>query len=164
MGLGSLGPRLAGCMALAAWPIVSPQHSVAQVQSVESRGGNLIVSGAWSRATPPGSTVGVVYFSITNKGSKADRLVALRAPVASRVEFHETRTVNGVVQMKPVDSVECPPGATVLASPNGLHVMLLGLTRPLAAGTSFSVTLRFRDQGLIFNVPVTVIAAGELTQ
>jgi len=51
--------------------------------------------------------------------------------------------------------VECPAGATVKAAPGGLHVMLLGLVAPLAAGTEINVTLQFRDAGVLtLKVPV----------
>jgi copper(I)-binding protein len=35
----------------------------------------------------------------------------------------------------------------VRIEPGGIHVMLLGLTHPLGAGTTFPLSLRFRDAG-----------------
>jgi copper(I)-binding protein len=58
--------------------------------------------------------------------------------------------------MRPVESIECPPGVTVKIEPGGLHVMLLGLTHPLVAGTKFPLTLRFRDAG---SMTVQVVVA-----
>ena len=44
---------------------------------------------------------------------------------------------------------------TVKSEPGGLHVMLLDLTQPLAAGMKFPLMLRFRDAGpLTIQVPV----------
>lgn len=123
--------------------------------AAQSRAGKLIVTDAWSRPTPPAAKVGAVYFSIVNTGNKADRLVALSTPIATKIELHESQIVHGVIEMHAVASVECPPGATVAASPNGLHAMLLGLARPLEAGTAFSVSMQFRDAGVV-TVPVTV--------
>jgi copper(I)-binding protein len=123
--------------------------------TTESRRGNLIITEARARPTPPGISVGVVYFSITNAGSKADHLLSVSTPVASRVELHESRNMHGVVEMREVTSVECPPGATVRATPGGLHVMLLGLAAPLAAGTEINLSLQFRDAGILtLKVPV----------
>jgi copper(I)-binding protein len=123
-------------------------------KTAESRIGNLIVE-VRARATPPGISVGAIYFSIKNTGSAADRLVSVSTPVAGKVELHETHLVNGVMQMREVTSVECPAGATVKATPGGLHVMLLGLAAPLAAGTQINVSLQFRDAGvLMLKVPV----------
>jgi hypothetical protein len=63
--------------------------------------------------------------------------------------MHQTRTEQGIVQMRAVASVDCPPGATVKVEPGGLHVMLLDLSRPLTAGLEFPLTLRFRDAGAV---------------
>jgi copper(I)-binding protein len=145
---------------LCLWLIAQAQAQVqAQAQAgapaAESRIGNLIITEARARPTPPGVSVGAVYFSITNAGSKADRLLSVSTPVAGRVELHESRNMRGVVEMREVTSVECPPGATVRATPGGLHVMLLGLAAPLAAGTEFNVSLQFRDAGVLtLKVPV----------
>jgi copper(I)-binding protein len=115
--------------------------------AADYRTGDLVVSDVRSSPTPPVASVGAVYFSITNAGRKADRLMAISTPIAGTAEIHESRVVKGIVEMRPVASVECPPGATVKIEPGGLHVMLMGLTHPLAAGTQFPLLLRFRDAG-----------------
>jgi copper(I)-binding protein len=124
-------------------------------QTAEARLGNLIITDARARPTPPGISVDAVYFSITNRGLTADRLLSVDTPAADKVELHESRTVQGVVEMRPVTAVECPPGRTVKAAPGGLHVMLLGLTAPLVAGSELLVSLHFRDAGVVtLKVPV----------
>jgi len=120
-----------------------------QAGAAEFRAGHIVVADPWSRPTPPTAAVGAVYFAVTNAGPEADRLVAVSSPLARRVEIHESRNVQGVVQMRPVTSVDCPPGATVKSEPGGLHVMLVGLKEPLAAGTEFPLSLEFRDAGVL---------------
>ena len=128
---------------------------IVQGQVSEPRIGNLIVSEARARATPPGISVGVVYFSITNRGAASDRLVSVSTPIARRVEIHESRFEHGVAEMRELSSVDCPPGATVHAAPGALHVMLIGLAAPLVIGTEFTVSLKFRDAGpLTLKVPI----------
>jgi copper(I)-binding protein len=129
----------------------APVHS----QTAESRVGNLIITEARARATPPGVSVGVIYFSIANAGAKSDRLLSVSTRAATKVELHESHTVRGVVEMRAVTSVECPPGTTVKSEPGGLHVMLIGLSQPLRLGTEIPVALQFRDAGiLMLKVPV----------
>jgi copper(I)-binding protein len=124
-------------------------------KTAESRIGNLIVE-VRARATPPGISVGALYFSVNNTGSTADRLLSVSTPVADKVQLHESQLVQGVMQMREVASVACPPGATVKATPGGLHVMLLGLSAPLGAGSDISVSLHFRDAGVLtLKVPVS---------
>jgi periplasmic copper chaperone A len=129
-------------------------------RSGDYKAGNLAITDPWSRPTPPIASVGAVYFSITNAGRKADRLLAISSPIARQAEIHESRAVNGTVEMRAVESIECPPGATVRIEPGGLHVMLLGLTHPLAAGTTFPLSLRFRDAGSV-TVQVAVASRQE---
>jgi copper(I)-binding protein len=136
--------------------LLIPQFITQSVaQTAAARVGQLTVTQAWSRPTPPAATVGAVYFSISNMGSKADLLLAVSSPIAARVELHESRNVRGVLEMRELTSVPCPAGATVVSEPGGLHVMLIGLIRPLIAGTAFSLSLRFRDAGnLTLQIPV----------
>ena len=127
----------------------------------QARASDLVVTGAWSRPTPPGATVAAVYFSVANRGSQGDRLLGLSTAVADKAELHESQTVRGVMEMHAVPGLECPPGATVAARPNGVHAMLFGLTKPLIAGTTFQMALQFRDAGTL-RVPVEVrTEAGE---
>jgi periplasmic copper chaperone A len=111
------------------------------------------VSDAWSRPTPPGSAVGAVYLSIKNSGAAADRLLSASSPLAAKIEFHQSTQTGAVLSMRAVSFIECPAGATVKVSPGGLHIMLLGLKDSLVLGSSFPVTLQFRDAG---SVPVKV--------
>jgi copper(I)-binding protein len=124
-------------------------------QAADFRTGDLSVAQPWSRPTPPAVTVGAVYFSLTNTGPTAQRLTAITSPVARQVEIHESRRVQGMIQMRPVTFVDCPPGGTVRSEPGGLHVMLVGLNRPLTPGMQYPLSLTFQD-GSVLNVMVTV--------
>jgi copper(I)-binding protein len=139
--------------ALSATPIGNPSIGNASIGNPSI--GNLQISEVWSRPTPPASSVGALYFRIKNLGAKADLLVGVSSPAAAKMEIHESRSVQGVMQMREVESLPCPAGATVKVEPGGLHVMLVGLVQPLRAGSMFDVTLRFRDAGtLTLRVPV----------
>jgi periplasmic copper chaperone A len=143
------------CLAALLLPWLIVESATAESPAAAARAGSLSVTEAWSRPTPPGATLGVLYFSIANAGKHSDRLLALNTPIAKKIELHESQAVNGTIEMHPVSFLECPPGTIVAASPGGLHAMLLGLTQPLTAGAMFSVTLQFRDAGAV-TVPVAV--------
>ncbi len=117
--------------------------------AADYRMGDLLLRQPWSRPTPPTASVGVVYFSLDNRGRKADRLLGISSPVAAKVEIHETRKQHGSVEMRSLASVQFPPGVTVSSEPGGLHIMLVGLTHPLVTGTTFPLRLRFRDAGVM---------------
>jgi copper(I)-binding protein len=90
--------------------------------------------------------------TITDKGVP-DSLTAVSTPVAASAKIHESKMVDGVMQMRPVEAVPVTPGAAVKFAPGGYHVMLEGLKQPLKKGDHFPVTLTFAQAG-----PVTVTA------
>lgn len=53
----------------------------------------------------------------------------------------------GMMTMTPVDRIDVPAGGSVALEPGGYHIMLLGLTAPLEAGTTVEVTLTFENAG-----------------
>ncbi len=103
---------------------------------------------AWSRATPPGVTVGVAYFEITNGGAQ-DELIAISSPVAARVEMHSTTMAGGLMQMREAESVDVPAKGRVVFEPGGLHAMLIDLKKPLIEGARLPLTLVFRRAGKV---------------
>lgn len=113
--------------------------------ATEASAGTLYVKDAWARPTPPGIKIGAAYLTVVNEAS-ADVLLGADTKVAARVEFHETKEEGGIMQMRRLKQVECPRGTT-RAAPAGLHLMLIDLTQPLAAGTHFPLTLKFKNAG-----------------
>src|SRR3981081_4792152 len=84
----------------------------------EVKAGDLVISQAWSRATPGGAKIGGGYLTIENKGSTPDRLIGGSADVASKVEVHEMTMNNGVMTMRPLDKgLTIEPGRTAHMDP-----------------------------------------------
>ena len=67
------------------------------------KAGDLVITQAWSRATPGGAKVAGGYLTIENKGTAPDRLIGGSVDVAARVEVHEMAMNNGVMTMRPLD-------------------------------------------------------------
>ena len=104
----------------------------------------------WSRATPSGAKTGAVYMTIDNKSGTADRLVGASSDVAEKLQIHEMKVENGVMQMRQIPGgLPIPANGSVVLKPGGYHVMLIGLKKPLAAGEKFSLTLTFETAGNI---------------
>lgn len=103
----------------------------------------------WARATPPGATIGAGYLELRNPGSTADRLVRATTPRAATVQIHETQMADGMMQMREVDGLNLPPGATVRLEPGGTHLMLVDLPRPLVAGERVPLILHFARAGQV---------------
>lgn len=116
----------------------------------EIRAGDLVITQAWSRATPGGAKIGGGYLTIENKGSAPDRLIGGSAEVAANVRVHEMTMNNGVMTMRPLEKgLTIEPGKTVRLAPGGYHLMLSDLKRPLKQGDQLPVTLEFERAGKV---------------
>jgi hypothetical protein len=122
----------------------------APVRADDVKAGDLVISQAWSRATPGGAKVAGGYLTIENKGTAADRLVGGSADIAGKVEIHEMAMDNGVMKMRPLDKgVTVEPGKTVKFAPGGYHFMLEQLKAPLRQGDKVPVILEFEKAGKV---------------
>jgi hypothetical protein len=115
------------------------------------------VRDAWARASAGATATGAAYVTLAG-GATADALTGASTPVAATAEVHESSMQGGVMRMRAVPSIPVPAGRAVTLAPGGLHIMLMGLKRPLAAGDSFPLTLTFeRAPPVTVDVPVRAI-------
>ena len=125
--------------------------------SCAPRAPDIKVGDAWARATAPGQSSGAVYATIANRGA-ADRLVGVSSGNGTAM-LHRSDNDGGVARMRMLSELPIPAADSVTLAPGGTHVMLTGLTAPLAAGGRFPVTLRFAKSGPR-TVSVAVVPAG----
>jgi copper(I)-binding protein len=104
-------------------------------------------------------SVAAAYMTIVG-GAQADRLVSATTERAGMTQIHVVTEAEGMTRMRPVDGVDVPARKTVLLAPQGLHLMLMNLSRPLVAGERFLVTLTFARAGQL-DVDVAVRAPDE---
>ena len=122
----------------------------APVRAQEVKAGDLVITQAWTRATPNGAKIGGGYFTIENKGAAADRLIGGSGDIAGKVEVHEMAMDNGVMKMRPLDKgLTVEPGKTVKLAPGGLHLMMFDLKGALKQGDKVPVTLEFEKAGKV---------------
>ena|SRR5437762_707945 len=140
---------------IAAMPAALPIVGSAQ----EYRLDPFLIDRPIARATAPGATTGVVFFTISNAGNTTDRLLRASTPIAAGVALHQMAVDEGMMKMRAVPSLELRPGARLELQPGGYHLMLLGLKQPLKAGEKFPITLIFERAGAL-TVPVQVEALG----
>jgi copper(I)-binding protein len=89
----------------------------------------------------PGSDVAAVYLTLINPGAKPVGIVGVESPVATHAVIHETKTEGGQSRMRPHEQLVILPGQTVKFEPEGLHIMLHGLTQTIEAGQSVPLAL-----------------------
>jgi copper(I)-binding protein len=132
----------------------------APAQAQEVKAGDLVISQAWSRATPGGAKIAGGYLTIENKGTAPDRLISGAGDVAGRVEIHEMAMNNGVMTMRPLDKgLAIEPGKTVKLAPGGFHLMLMDLKNPLKQGDKVPLVLVFEKAGKV-NLSLDVQGVG----
>ena len=124
------------------------------------KAGDLVISQAWSRATPNGAKIAGGYLTIENKGTAPDRLIGGSGDIAGKVEVHEMSMSNGVMTMRPLDKgLLIEPGKTVKLAPGGYHLMMFDLKGPLKQGEKVPVTLQFEKAGKV-NLSLDVQGVG----
>lgn len=115
----------------------------------EQKLGDLVLHHAWARATPAGAKTGAVYVRIENHGMAEDKLIGVASDIAAKVEVHNMTMENDTMQMGPAGEVAIPMHGTVNLAPHGLHIMLMGLKKPLTEGDTFPVTVTFEKAGSV---------------
>jgi periplasmic copper chaperone A len=142
--------RILSLASIAGAVIAACLLTLPRAQADEVKAGDLVITQAWSRATPGGAKIGGGYLTIENKGSAPDRLIGGSADIAGKVEVHEMTMNNGVMTMRPLDKgLTIEPGKTAKLAPGGYHLMLLGLKSALKQGDKVPVTLEFEKAGKV---------------
>lgn len=108
----------------------------------------LRVQDAWIRAIP-GSDVAAAYLTLHNGGRQKITIVGVRSSGAREAMIHESTVVNGQSRMRPHEHVSLGAGETLRFAPDGLHIMLQGLTRPLSPGDEVPIELSLEGGGTI---------------
>ena len=123
--------------------------------------GDLLITGAFSRATLPNAPVAGAYLTITNAGATDDRLVSVSTPVAGTAQIHQMKMDGDVMKMNALpEGLVIPAGGSVSLEPGGYHLMFMDLKAPLVEGQSITVTLTFEKAGTVeVQVPVGSPAA-----
>jgi periplasmic copper chaperone A len=111
--------------------------------------GALVVQNPWIRKPPPGLETVAVYFTLKNVSKRAVFVVGITSPLATSAMIHETSLVEGQSRMRMKERVSVPAGGEVAFAPEGLHVMLSGLSKPLEVGDKVPLTLELDHGGSI---------------
>jgi periplasmic copper chaperone A len=105
----------------------------------EDGGPVVAVTDPWVRATVAGQDTTAGYMQL--KSQVAAKLVKTTSPSAEAVEVHSMKMEGGVMRMEPVGTLDLRKGETVKLAPGGLHLMLMGVKKPLAQGEKVVLVL-----------------------
>jgi copper(I)-binding protein len=113
-----------------------------------ARPDDIQVKDAWVRATTGSrdATMTGAFMEISNQGDEAVRLTGATSSVARKVEVHTMVMKGDKMVMRQIEGgLEIEAGSHVHLRPGGDHVMLMGLSDPLAAGDEVDLSLAFDD-------------------
>ena len=99
---------------------------------------------AWVRGTVPAQKTTGAF--VVLESSEEAKLVGVTTPAAASAEIHASEHKDGIMHMHALDALPLPAGRRVELKPGGYHIMLLGLTRALAAGDQVPLTLTIEDR------------------
>lgn len=116
---------------------------------------DIMAMNPYSYASSKLAKAGAVFVSLMNHGP-VDRLVSARSDAAKVVQIHNSVQVGDVIKMREIkDGLQVPMHGQVELEPGGVHIMLMGLTKPLKKGESVQITLVFEKAGEIeFAAPI----------
>ncbi len=117
----------------------------ASVSAADVKVGNLSIDDVWARTGQPGQ-VSAAFMDVKNKGT-ADKIVSAHCDCAKATELHDMKMADGKMLMMQVPAMDVPANGDLKLKPGGYHIMLIGLNRPLAAGETLPIKLKFEKAG-----------------
>ena len=135
----------------AAFLLVVGFAAAAHAQSAVPAGNQpaaLSVEDAWVRVIP-GAPIAAAYMTLRNRGTATIVVVGARSPLTGEAMIHESKTVDGQSQMRPIERLAIPAGGAVQLKPGGLHVMLQMSGRAPQPGDEVPITLELEGGGTL---------------
>jgi copper(I)-binding protein len=140
MKLGSTLTRLMAALALAA-------GAASGALAHEYKVGTVKVVHPWATPSQVGAPVGAAYLEIQNLGSKPLVFLGASSPNVDHVEIHSMTMTGGIMKMRPMpNGLKIGPHKTALLNKMGMHLMLVGVTKPLELEEMVPMTLHFRGK------------------
>lgn len=107
------------------------------------------IKNVWVRPAAKGEN-SALFFTIQNKGAKADTLVDASSKVSDDVMIHETYSKSKeMMSMRMLMFVAVPAHEDVKFKPAGLHVMIMEVKEDLKIGQTKEFTLVFKKAGKV---------------
>lgn len=119
--------------------------------------GTIHVEQAQARASVGNQINAAAFVTIENQSATEDALISAAASVAGKVEMHSMTMEGDVMKMRAVERIDLKAGEKIEMRPgHGYHIMLMSLKKPLKAGDTFPMQLRFRKAGKV-QITVNVV-------
>ncbi|HUL00596.1 MAG TPA: copper chaperone PCu(A)C [Nitrospirota bacterium] len=115
-----------------------------RVSSTQEEAGTIVVHDAWVRALPPSVNHTAAYMTVENRTTADVILRSAGTIVAKAVEIHKMEMVGDMMVMSKVDELRIPAREQRSLQPNGFHLMIISLLKPLEEGDTVPIVLYFK--------------------
>lgn len=99
------------------------------------------VENPYVRATPPNLPNSAAFMTLKNSSNEAISIVNANSNVSKVVELHTHTMKDGVMKMTQIPKIEVPAKGETVLKPGGLHIMFIGLYKPLKKGEEVELTI-----------------------
>lgn len=110
--------------------------------------GDIRIMHPWAAVAAAGKS-SPVYMTLTNVGTEPDKLIAVEAKMAARVEIQKAKKGSGATSYEAISAVELGAKKTVAMQPGGMRVLLIDLKEPLRHEYTVPLTLVFERTGRV---------------
>jgi len=126
-----------------------PQSALSQVPIAP-----ISINEPWARASLVSTSA--AFMHLENNQAQEDTLVRADSDICETVELHTHIKDGDIMRMRPLkDGIPLAAHHSVSLKPGGLHIMLIGLKRPLLDGEKILLKLHFQKAGIILlSVPI----------
>ncbi len=111
--------------------------------------GKVEVSQVWARMTPKEAGTTSVFFEVWSNAEDADELVSASSPVAKTILLRRGLWKGFNFFNKDSDGIRIKAGTRTSFRPGSFEVTLTDLIMPVGVGSTFPVTLNFKQAGTI---------------
>lgn len=114
-----------------------------------SENGLLEVSSVWARMSPKEADTTSVFFEVWSNADEADELVSASSPVAGTILLRRGQWKGLNFFNKESGRIRIKAGTRTSFKPGTYEVTLTDLRTPVGVGSTFPVTLNFKEAGTI---------------
>jgi len=115
--------------------IVQPVHAL----------NNIEIEDAWISEAPPTVKILAGYFTIVNHTEDPVDLISAQSQAFERIEFHLSKTRDGVAHMQKQESTTIPAKSEFSFTPGAYHLMLFNPMQALNSGDFVQLQLVFSN-------------------
>ena len=131
--------------------------------AISAWAGGVTVENPHARPSLGAARNSAAYMTLKNDADAPDRLLRAESDVAAEVSLHThlMKKVDGkvIMRMRPVRDMPIPAHGETKLHPGGLHIMLIGVKKPLRPGDRFPLKLVFEHAAPVtVTVPVKSLA------